>query len=189
MHVTTVPLLVATLLFTAAVQPEDAQNGEEEAREMVMNLSSTAFKANGAIPSKHTCDSEDVSLPLAWSGLPDKTKSLALIVDDPDAPDPAAPKMVWVHWVLYNIPPDADGLQENIKKLPAGTLEGANDWKRTGYDGPCPPKGRHRYFHKLYALDVVLKDLHKPTKVQLKKAMKGHILEKVELIGTYQRGG
>ena len=158
---------------------------------MALALTSAAFEANGAIPMKYTCDGEDVSPPLRWSGLPQGSQSLALIVDDPDAPDPAAPKMVWVHWVLYNIPTTASELPENVTaaKLPAGTREGLNDWKRTGYGGPCPPKGRHRYFHKLYALDAVLDDLDKPNKDQLLKAMQGHILEQAELIGTYQRGG
>jgi Raf kinase inhibitor-like YbhB/YbcL family protein len=128
-------------------------------------------------------------VPLAWSGLPPGTKSLALIVDDPDAPDPAAPKTTWVHWVLYDIPPDATGLPAGVasKDLPRGTREGVNDWKRTGYGGPCPPTGKHRYFHKLYALDVVLGDLGKPTKAKLEAAMKGHVLESYELIGTYQK--
>jgi Raf kinase inhibitor-like YbhB/YbcL family protein len=126
---------------------------------------------------------------LAWTDVPAQAKSLALVVDDPDAPDPAAPKMTWVHWVLYNIPPTVSGLAEGIAsgKLPAGTLEGLNDWKRTGYGGPCPPIGRHRYFHKLYALDTVLADLHKPTKATLEKAMDGHILAEAVLVGTYMR--
>ena len=154
---------------------------------MAMTLSSSAFSHNGVIPKKYTCDGEDISPPLAWSGVPAATKSLVLIVDDPDAPDPAAPRMTWVHWVLYNISVAAAGLTEAVKTLPAGTLPGLNDWKRTGYGGPCPPIGRHRYFHKLYALDAVLPDLGKPTKAALEKAMQGHILAKTELIGTYQR--
>lgn len=110
-------------------------------------------------------------------------------MDDPDAPDPAAPKTIWVHWVLYNLPADAVGLLEAVAqaKLPAGTLEGVNDWKRTGYGGPCPPIGRHRYFFKLYALDTLLPDLHRPTKAKLEKAMKDHILAQATLMGTYQR--
>jgi hypothetical protein len=126
---------------------------------------------------------------LEWSKLPEETKSIALIVDDPDAPDPAAPRMIWVHWVLYNIPPSTTGLPEGVKPqdLPGETEEGLNDWKRTGYGGPCPPIGRHRYFHKLYALDVVLPDLSKPTKKDLEKAMVGHILAEADLVGTYQR--
>ncbi len=156
---------------------------------MALALTSSAFAPNGAIPKQYTCQGKDVSVPLAWSGLPAGTKSLVLIIDDPDAPDPAAPKMTWVHWVLYNIPPGASGIKEGIKaaELPKGALDGLNDWKRTGYGGPCPPIGRHRYFHKLYALDAVLPDLNRPTKAQLEKAMQSHMLEKFELIGIYQK--
>ncbi|MDQ2696040.1 MAG: YbhB/YbcL family Raf kinase inhibitor-like protein, partial [Pseudomonadota bacterium] len=110
---------------------------------MSLILTSPAFAAGGPIPSLYTCDGRDISPPLEWSGLPQGTQSLALIVDDPDAPDPAAPKTVWVHWVLYNIPPTAAGLAEGIATLPAGAREGRNDWRRTGYGGPCPPIGRH----------------------------------------------
>jgi Raf kinase inhibitor-like YbhB/YbcL family protein len=154
-----------------------------------MELRSSAFAHQGGIPRQYTCDGEDLSPPLAWSGVPAGTKSLALIVDDPDAPDPKAPKMVYVHWVLYNIPPEAAGLPEAVlaATLPAGTKEGVNDWGRTGYGGPCPPIGRHRYFHKLYALDAVLRDAGGPTKKQLLALMEGHVLGHAELIGTYQR--
>lgn len=156
---------------------------------MAMTITSQAFTHNGNIPARYTCDGKDISPALDWSGLPEGTKSLALIVDDPDAPDPAAPKMTWVHWVLYNIPSSTSGLAEAVKSkdLPKGTQEGLNDWKRTGYGGPCPPIGKHRYFHKLYALDVVLPDLGKPTKKDLEKAIEGHILAKAELVGTYKR--
>jgi Raf kinase inhibitor-like YbhB/YbcL family protein len=154
---------------------------------MSPTLSSAAFAHQGAIPSKYTCEGADLSPPLSWGGMPPGTKSLALIVDDPDAPDPAAPKMTWVHWVIYNLPPAAQGLPEGASALPTGTLQGMNDWQRTGYGGPCPPIGRHRYFHKLYALDTVLPDLARPTKAMLEKAMKGHILGQAELVGTYQK--
>ncbi len=154
---------------------------------MTLTLTSTAFAHEQAIPRLHTCEGSDVSPPLAWSPPPSSTRSLALIVDDPDAPDPKAPKMTWVHWVLYNIPPGTSGLAEHVRTLPAGTREGLNDWKRTGYGGPCPPVGRHRYIHKLYALDTVLPDLDKPTKAQLEHAMQGHILAQAVLIGTYQK--
>ena len=156
---------------------------------MALTLNSSAFKHDGAIPALYTCQGKDVSVPLAWSGMPAGAKSLVLIVDDPDAPDPKAPRMTWVHWVLYNLPATAMALPEGIKvgELPTGTLEGLNDWKRTGYGGPCPPIGRHRYYHKLYALDAVLPDLKLPTKVALEKAMQGHVLAKVELMGTYQK--
>ena len=121
--------------------------------------------------------------------MPGRAKSLALIVDDPDAPDPKAPKMTYVHWVLYDIPPATTRLADGAAKggLPPGTREGKNDWKRTGYGGPCPPIGRHRYFFKLYALDAELPDLGAPTKAQLEKAMEGHIVEKAELVGTYEK--
>lgn len=156
---------------------------------MAFTLSSTAFAPNGEIPREHTCQGRDVSVPLAWGGLPPGTRSLALIVDDPDAPDPRAPKMTWVHWVLYNIPPAAAGLPAGVTsdRLPPGTGDGLNDWKRTGYGGPCPPIGRHRYFFKLYALDAPLPDLGRPGKAALEKAMQGHVLGHAELIGTYQK--
>jgi Raf kinase inhibitor-like YbhB/YbcL family protein len=156
---------------------------------MALTLTSSAFAHDAEIPRRHTCQGEDVSVPLAWSELPAGTKSLVLIVDDPDAPDPKAPRMTWVHWVLYNIPPSASGLKDGIRsaELPSGTREGLNDWKRTGYGGPCPPIGRHRYFHKLYALDTALPDLEQPNKATLEQAMRGHILAQAELIGTYQK--
>lgn len=155
-----------------------------------MKLTSSAFGENQSIPKVYTCEGNDASPPLSWSGIPVSAKSLALIVDDPDAPDPAAPKMTWVHWVLYNIAPSATGLPESVSAsaLPKGTLEGNNDWHRTGYGGPCPPVGRHRYFHKLYALDTVLPDLNHPDKKALEKAMKGHIIAETQLVGTYQKG-
>ena len=154
-----------------------------------MKLSSRAFSEQGEIPSLYTCQGKDVSPPLGWSGLPEATKSLALIVDDPDAPDPAAPKRTWVHWVLYDIPPTTTGLDEAMTaaRLPPGTREGTNDWNRTGYGGPCPPIGRHRYFFKLYALDTALPDLGPARKAELEKAMEGHVLAKTELVGTYQK--
>jgi Raf kinase inhibitor-like YbhB/YbcL family protein len=158
---------------------------------MTFSLTSPAFGEGGEIPTRYTCEGQDVSPPLAWSDLPSGTKSLVLIVDDPDAPDPKAPKMTWVHWVLYNLPPTAGQLAEAVerKPLPTGTREGLNDWKRTGYGGPCPPVGRHRYFHKLFALDTVLPDLGRPTKAQLEKAMQRHVLAGTELVGTYQKKG
>jgi Raf kinase inhibitor-like YbhB/YbcL family protein len=157
---------------------------------MSLTIASIAFAANAAIPALYTCEGRDISPPLAWSGAPSGTKSFALIVDDPDAPDPAAPKMTWVHWVLYDIPATTTDLPEAVQPaaLPPGTREGINDWKRTGYGGPCPPIGRHRYLHKLYALDVVLPDLKRPNKAALEKAMEGHVLAQAMLVGTYQKG-
>jgi Raf kinase inhibitor-like YbhB/YbcL family protein len=156
---------------------------------MTLTLKSSAFDNGGEIPSKYTCEGEDVSPPLVWTGVPETARSLVLIIDDPDAPDPKAPKMIWVHWVLYNIPPDVSGLPEGIvpAKLQPGMVEGLNDWKRIGYGGPCPPIGRHRYFHKLYALDTVLEGMNTPTKTKVEAAMKGHVIAQTELMGTYQK--
>ncbi|MQA91761.1 MAG: YbhB/YbcL family Raf kinase inhibitor-like protein [Gemmatimonas sp.] len=149
----------------------------------------SSFAPGGSISKKHTCEGSDSSPPLSWSGVPESTKSLVLIVDDPDAPDPQKPQRVFVHWVLYNLPNDSDGLPEGAtaSNLPPGAREGRNDWDRVGYGGPCPPIGRHRYFHKLYALDTVLPDLGAAKKADVERAMEGHVLENVELVGTYEK--
>ena len=156
---------------------------------MTLTLKSSVFDNGGEIPSRYTCEREDISPPLAWTGVPETARSLVLIVDDPDAPDPKAPKMTWVHWVLYNLPPDISGLPEGITSagLPPGTVEGLNDWKRSGYGGPCPPIGRHRYFHKLYALDKVLEVINTPTKAKVEAAMNGHVIAQTAFVGTYQK--
>ena len=156
-----------------------------------VHITSTAFADQSPIPALYTCEGRDISPPLQWSGLPEGTRSLALIVDDPDAPDPAAPRVTWVHWVVYNLPPTVAGLPEQTAagRLPQGAREGLNDWKRTGYGGPCPPIGRHRYFHRLYALDIVLPDLGAATRNDLDRAMRGHILAEAVLMGTYQKQG
>jgi Raf kinase inhibitor-like YbhB/YbcL family protein len=175
-------LSIAIAMVSGAVYADE--------RNKTMELNSSAFAQFADIPSKYTCEGSDQSPPLAWSGVPAGTRTLALIVDDPDAPDPAAPRMTWVHWVLYNIPPNATGFEEGKSRapeLPAGTREGLNDWKREGYGGPCPPIGRHRYFHKLYALDTVLPVLNPATKATLEKAMQGHILAQCELVGYYKK--
>lgn len=154
-----------------------------------LTLTSSAFEQGGSIPSKYTCEGDDLSPPLAWSGAPNGTKTLALIVDDPDAPDPAKPQRVYVHWILHNIPSATTSLGENATKsgLPSGAIQGKNDFGHQNYGGPCPPIGRHRYFFKLYALDTDLKNLATPTKPELLKAMEGHILAQTELMGTYQK--
>jgi Raf kinase inhibitor-like YbhB/YbcL family protein len=167
--------------FFAVAQAAHAQGGGA----MTLQLSSSAFSNGGAIPRGYTCEGRDVSPPLAWSGVPPGTRSLALIVDDPDAPDPVAPRMTWVHWVMYDIPPAAGHLAEGAAP-PAGAKEGPNDWGRVGWGGPCPPIGRHRYFFKLYALDVVL-GLEGAEKAQLDFAMRGHVVAQAQLIGTYQK--
>lgn len=156
---------------------------------MSIKITSTAFQSGGSIPSKYTCEDRDLSPPLGWSGAPPGTKSFALIVDDPDAPDPAKPQRVYVHWVVFNLPAATIALAENASKkgLPKGAVHGKNDWGKTEYGGPCPPIGRHRYFFKLYALDTELTGLSSPTKSNLERVMKGHVIDSAELIGTYQK--
>ena len=155
----------------------------------MLKLTSSSFRHGGEIPTKYTCEGPDVSPPLMWEGIPESAKSLVLIIDDPDAPDPKAPKMTWVHWLGYNIPTNISGIAENATAhgLPDGVLQGENDWHNIAYGGPCPPIGQHRYFHKLYAMDTFLQDLSGPTKAQLESAMQGHIIEKAELLGVYQK--
>lgn len=156
---------------------------------MTFTLRSTAFASHGEIPAAHTCEGRDVSPPLRWSEPPTGTRSFALVVEDPDAPDPAAPERTWVHWVVYDLPAGARELAEGAGNaaLPEDARDGTNDWKESGYRGPCPPIGRHRYFHKLYALDSVLGDRGALTKAELEKAMAGHVLAHAELVGTYQK--
>jgi len=158
---------------------------------MAMELVSEDFESGGEIPSAATCEGANKSPALSWSGVPANAKSLALIIDDPDAPDPAAPKTTWAHWLLYNLPASTSSLARGIdaRALPPGTMEGKNDWNRTGYGGPCPPIGRHRYFHHLYALDTALPDLKHPRRTDLLAALEGHVLAKAELVGTYQKRG
>jgi len=181
-------LLLAAMLALApppaAGAPGPPQKGDSA---MTLTLESITFKDKGNIPAACTCDGTDTSPGLHWSEAPEGTKSYALIVDDPDAPDPAAPKMTYVHWVLFNIPPNVTSLPEGVKVLPGGIREGLNDWGRTGYGGPCPPIGTHRYFHKLYALDTMLDIPGTPTKPQLLKGMEGHVLAQAALMGTYAR--
>jgi Raf kinase inhibitor-like YbhB/YbcL family protein len=153
---------------------------------MALSITSPAFRHNEPIPREYTCDGANSVPALEWTGAPEGTKSLALIVDDPDAPDPKAPQRTFVHWVVYNLSPSATELPAG-GALPGGARSGNNDRKQDRYTGPCPPIGRHRYFFKLYALDTVLDELHAPTKVELEKAMHGHTLDRAELVGTYER--
>ncbi len=179
--------LLLGLFLTVGILSSGSQ--AEEVRTLALH--STAFDHNGALPRKYTCEGADHSPSLVWQGVPLGTRDLALIVDGPDAPVyPANPRMTWVHWVLFNIAPETAALSEGAatKGLPSGCRQGLNDWKRIGYGIPCPPVGRHRYLHKLHALDIKLDDLHTPTKAELERAMQGHILAETELIGTYQKG-
>ena len=151
-------------------------------------LKSSAFDNGGKIPREYTCEGDDVSPPLAWDAVAPDTASFALVVDDPDAPDPKNPKTRWVPWVVFDLPAEVRGLPENALLLPPGTRRGLNDWKQLGYRGPCPPIGRHRYFFKLYALDLATLGLEIPTRQELERAIEGHILATSELMGTYQKG-
>ncbi|HEX7025897.1 MAG TPA: YbhB/YbcL family Raf kinase inhibitor-like protein [Gammaproteobacteria bacterium] len=154
----------------------------------MFTLKSTAFKNGGEIPVRYTCQGDNISPPLSWSDTPEGTRSLALIVEDPDAPDPAAPERTWVHWVLYNIPPTVTELPEGVMKLPEGTLEGINDWEQEGYGGPCPPVGRHRYFHILYALDITVREFpYPPDRQQIWQVIADNVLAETQLVGTYQK--
>ena len=154
---------------------------------MTFQLTSSAFTHESQMPARHTCNGFDVSPPLSWSGSPERTKSFAIVLEDPDAPDPRAPKRTWVHWVLYDIPSTTVSLSEDAshEELPARTREGRNDWHTVGYRGPCPPVGRHRYFFKLYALDTLLGDLDFPGKAKLEEAMREHVLGQATLMCTY----
>ena len=154
---------------------------------MAFILTSAAFKDGAPIPAKYTCDGVDVSPPLAWSGAPAGTRSVALIADDPDAPGGT-----WVHWVLYNLPAEVSDLPENIAKVESldlgGARQGRNDFRRPGYGGPCPPPGpAHRYFFKLYALDMRLELKAGAQKKDVEAAMEGHVLGSAQLMGTYAR--
>jgi Raf kinase inhibitor-like YbhB/YbcL family protein len=172
---------------------DTAQNGPKNSDPILsgvapkssLTLTSSAFASGSTIPKKYTCQGDDVSVPLAWAGVPKATQSLLLVVDDPDAPDPAAPQTDWVHWIVYNLAPTVQGLDEATSTLPGNAASGLNDWKRIGYRGPCPPTGRHRYFFRLYALDLLL-DLVSPTLADVRKAVQGHVIGNTELIGTYQ---
>jgi Raf kinase inhibitor-like YbhB/YbcL family protein len=176
---------------TSAVTSAKASPDTTPLRPMsaLLNLTSSAFAANAPIPPKYTCEGVNVSPPLAWSGAPSTAKSFALIVEDPDAPDPAKPTRVVTHWVAYNIPGTTPGLSENASKkgMPSGSAQGLNEGNKPAYMGPCPPIGSHRYFFKLYALDTVLTGLKNPKKADVQQAMQTHVVDSTQLIGTYQK--
>lgn len=173
----------------SAPSAEPAGSASEPPTLHQLQLSSSAFAPSAAIPKKYSCEGDDVSPPLAWASAPPATKSFVLIVQDPDAPDPAAPKRVVTHWVLYNLPSTALALNEGAAALPATARQGKNEHGDARYMGPCPPIGRHRYFFKLYALDVMIPELDNPKVADVEQAMRGHVIGAGELIGTYQKGG
>ena len=153
---------------------------------MDIKITSSAFEDGGLIPAKYTCDGADISPPLQWDAVPESTKSIALICDDPDAP-----MGTWVHWVIFGLPADIRELAEDVppdKTLPNGARQGTSDFGRIGYGGPCPPSGTHRYFFKIYALDRELDLPAGARKRDLLKAVEGHILGQGELVGKYKRG-
>jgi len=176
-------LIVSSCSKKDEIKPISTETKQEKT--MQLKITSSAFEEGGMIPKKYTCDAENVSPPLAWSGTPSGTKSYVLICDDPDAP-----AGIWVHWVVYNIPESEKGLSEAVpanKTLANGTMQGISDFGETGYGGPCPPGGTHRYFFKLYALDATLSFQGDVTKDSLLDAMKGHIIAEGQLIGKYTR--
>ncbi len=179
--------LLLLVVLSAGCAKESAPAAELEGpAEVTIHLTSPAFAHEGAIPEKHTCDGDDLSPELAWSGVPAGAESLALVCDDPDAPG-----RTWVHWVLYDLPADAAGLPEGLSaeaETPVGGIQGENDFGRLGFGGPCPPPGKsHRYFFRLYALDTMLELAAGASKQDVIDAMEGHILAQGELMGTYQR--
>jgi len=150
-----------------------------------MQIMSAAFKDGGEIPERYTCDGENVSPPLEWVSVPEETLSFAIVCDDPDAP-----MGTWVHWVVFNVPGDVMQLPENVppeRELSIGAIQGMNDFKKIGYDGPCPPSGTHRYFFKIYALDTKLDLPSGATKTHLMLSLEEHVLEEAHLMGTYRR--
>ncbi|MEW5702942.1 MAG: YbhB/YbcL family Raf kinase inhibitor-like protein [Candidatus Zixiibacteriota bacterium] len=175
-------LMVAVVACRATDDPAKSTKG---GKQMLLTITSTAFTEGGMIPAKYTCDGADISPPLSWNGVPKEAKSLALICDDPDAP-----AGTWVHWVIFNVPPDSAGLPEKVppdSTLPNGTWQGTNDFRKVGYGGPCPPGGTHRYYFKLYALDTALNLTGRVTKADLLGAMDKHILAEAQLMGKYRR--
>jgi len=180
-----VSVVVLVLLFCSCEESVQADSGAVGGKKMELKVTSSAFAEGGLIPSKYTCDGADISPPLQWDTVPEGTKSIALVSDDPDAP-----MGTWVHWVLFNLPHDTNELAENIppdKTLSNGAKQGTNDFGRIGYGGPCPPSGTHRYFFKIYALDTLIDLPPGVRKQQLLKAMDGHILAQGQLIGKYKR--
>lgn len=177
-----VGLVFLLLVGCSTGEDEGGQAAESEGLPMTIEVTSTAFNDGQAIPSRYTCDGQDISPALAWRNVPAGAASLVLIMDDPDAP-----RGNWVHWVIFNMPTDVTGLPEASDAVPSGATEGNNSWKRTGYGGPCPPSGTHRYFFKLYAVDTLLDLSSGVTRGQVERAMEGHILDWGELMGTYTR--
>lgn len=156
---------------------------------MTLTIGSPVFQHAQPIPPRFTCDGEDISPALHWRGAPDGTQTLALLVEDPDAPDPLAPQTIFTHWIVYNLPPESEGLPEavGVEATPRGSRFGNNDWDRACWGGPCPPIGEHRYFFKLYALDTPLPTDRVMRRNDLLSAIEGHVRGYAEVMGTYQK--
>ena len=183
-------LLLATCAGCSAHQAgEDAGHKErvERTTAMAITITSSAFQEGNPIPKPHTCEGVDISPPLQWQGVPDSTKSIALICEDPDAP-----RGTWIHWVLWGLPPTEHALAESVPRdprLPSGARQGVNDFKETGYRGPCPPPGGpHRYYFRLFALDTIPDPPERASAADLRRAMEGHVIAEGALMGTYRRG-
>ncbi len=172
--------LCCLVLFAVAVFAAVSSHGREAGKPAAFAVTSPAFAHNGNIPAKYTCDGDDINPRLIMENVPPGARSLALVVDDPDAP-----AGTWVHWVLWNVDPGTKEIVENT--VPAGAVQGRNDWQRNSYGGPCPPSGAHRYFFRLYALDAMLNLGRNATREELQKAMKGHVIAHTELVGLYRR--
>lgn len=176
---------VPILLLCSCKEQEQPDYPPIGGKKMDLKITCSAFEEGGLIPPKYTCDGQNVSPPLEWEAVPEGTRSIALISDDPDAP-----MGTWVHWVLFNLPADATDLAENIppeETLTNGARQGTNDFRKIGYGGPCPPGGTHRYFFRIYALDAQIDLPAGAAKPELLKAMQGHILSQGQLIGKYKR--
>ncbi len=187
----TLSLVVTVMLALVACSDEDETDStpdnsvQEGQTTMTFEITSTAFEDGQAIPARYTCTGEDISPPLALSNIPDGTASIALIMDDPDAPG-----RTWVHWVVFNLPGDTTTIPEAVTSagdLPGSAIQGKNTWGRNDYGGPCPPRGEHRYFFKAYALDTMLALDTSATKADVLAAMEGHILAEAQLMGTYEK--
>jgi Raf kinase inhibitor-like YbhB/YbcL family protein len=178
-------VIILAVLFFVFSNRGNAKSEMKEGKNMAIKITSTAFEEGGMIPKQYTCDAQDISPPLGWSDVPEGTKTFALICDDPDAP-----MGTWVHWVLFNLPANINGLPENIppqKTLENGAKHGKNDFRKLGYGGPCPPGGTHRYYFKIYGLDTSVDSDPGISKEDLLKAMEGHILAEGQLMGRYTR--
>jgi len=178
-------LMLIGVFWLATINLTWASLSKKGGETMGLMVKSSAFKEGEMIPKKYTCDGEDISPPLSWEGVPEGTKSIAIICDDPDAP-----MGTWVHWVLFNLPPGTNTLPEAVPPeavLENGARHGINDFRKLGYGGPCPPGGTHRYYFKIYALDIVLGLQSGASKADLLKAMEGHVLSEGQIMGRYKR--